>query len=309
MASTWLKPRKIHLTRYLLLQWGRKATVLLTMPLGTNTYILGTGARKLLIDAGQGIPEYVPLLEESLRSISPNAYISDIIVTHAHPDHFGGLKDILASSILNSRRNIRIHKYPASSKNAEGHRGFPQDVPFSPLQDNQVFKIDPSLTLRVLYTPGHTKDHCTFLLEEEQSLFTADCVLGQGTAVFEDLSEYLEGLHRLVSLEPKRLYPGHGPVVEDGVTRINEYIQHREEREKQVVNVMTSEGPDKTWSATDIAGKIYQGLPTTLFLAATRGIVLHLLKLEKDGKVRLTEGTSEGSDVMDLIDKEWRWIG
>ena len=53
--------------------------------------------------------------------------------------------------------------------------------------------------------------------------------------VFEELSTYMESLDKLLRLQPGRLYPGHGPVVEDGVAKIHEYIAHRKMREKQVL--------------------------------------------------------------------------
>ncbi|KAI9314433.1 beta-lactamase-like protein [Dichotomocladium elegans] len=274
---------------------------------GTNTYLLGAGPQKMLIDSGEGIPEYIPLLKESLKSISSDAFISDIIVTHAHPDHYGGLKDILGSTLNDgSKGPIQVHKH----NGAIAHRyanDFPHDIKIRPLKDSQIFQLD-SVTLRVIHTPGHTKDHCAFWLEEEKSLFTADCILGQGTAVFEDLSEYLQGLRRLLNLKPKRLYPGHGPVIEDGVAKINEYIEHRLLRERQVIDVLKSD-IGKEWTAKDIAGKIYKGLADTLFIAATRGIVLHLLKLEKDGRLRMQDDISGVTDPGALMDKEWVWIG
>ncbi|KAI9271506.1 putative metallo-beta-lactamase domain protein, partial [Phascolomyces articulosus] len=234
---------------------------------GTNTYLLGSGARKLLIDTGEGIPEYAPLLHESLQKISPDAYISDIIITHSHPDHYGGLKDILGI--------------------------FPEDVPYEPLFDGKVFKAD-AVTLRTVHTPGHTKDHCTFLFEEENSLFTADCVLGQGTAVFEDLHEYIVSLKKILEFKPGKLYPGHGPVIEEGTAKIKEYISHRELREQQLVNLLTSKEDKKQWTSMEVTSVLYKDYPESLHLPAARGIMLILQKLEKEGKAKMEKGSTEG---------------
>ncbi|KAI8328919.1 beta-lactamase-like protein [Chlamydoabsidia padenii] len=303
---------------------------------GTNTYLIGTGPRKILLDCGEGIPDYVPLLEQSLQSISPQAYISDVIISHGHMDHFGGLESILSSPFF-KHRGIRVHKFPAptapitfsnsSTNNNDdgdtdgnnttvtlidtadlGHlQHFPPFIHVLPLQDQQVFRTDGA-TLRVLHTPGHTPDHCTFYLEEEQSVFTADCILGHGTAVFEDLSAYLAGLKSILALNPIRLYPGHGPVIESGAPKIKEYIAHREQREQQIVGVLDTCSSSTT--PLEIVQVLYKDYPVSLHQPAAYSVLLHLLKLEKDGRATWDRSLETCPlDTMwkrsDLLHKKW----
>ncbi|KAG2229723.1 hypothetical protein BDF21DRAFT_496396 [Thamnidium elegans] len=275
---------------------------------GTNTYLLGAGSQKILLDCGEGVPEYLNHLETSLTQTDQSAYISDIIISHGHRDHWGGLVDILNSPILNPNKTIKVHKFPIPTGFTLDHLdSFPKDISVYDLIDKQVFKLQDT-TLNVIYTPGHTKDHCTFWLEEEQSIFTADCVLGQGTAVFEDLSEYIDGLSNLLTFKPKHLYPGHGPFIENGMATIQQYIDHRMEREAQVIDLLVN-GEKKSWSALEIVQILYKDYPESLHLPAARSIVLHLLKLKKDGKVT-TPKTYEmiPENLFDIIHGQWHWI-
>lgn len=146
---------------------------------------------------------------------------------------------------------------------------FPKDVPVEDLRDGQIFYVDiddsdennnnNTTTLHVLFTPGHAADHCCFWLEEENGLFTADCVLGHGSVVFNDLYNYMASLKKLEQLAPTKLYPGHGVVVENGLSRIRQYIKYREERESQIVDLMRNQKPDHggDWTASDIARSLY----------------------------------------------------
>ncbi|KAI8060651.1 beta-lactamase-like protein [Gilbertella persicaria] len=272
---------------------------------GTNTYLLGAGPKKILLDCGEGKSEYVKLLESSLQETHPEAYISDIIISHGHADHWGGLEDILNSKTLN--RDIQVHKFPLPQGNHIDHmEKFPKHLQVKSLYDNQVFHADDT-TLKVIYTPGHTADHCTFWLEEEKSVFTADCVLGQGTAVFEDLTSYLAGLQKLVDLNPDKLYPGHGPVIEQGVSKLKEYISHRLERERQVLDLIKTRHEGLT--PLEIVQVLYKNYPESLHIPAARGIVLHLQKLKQDGQVMPSQEHAFTSDnYPKILNITWTWV-
>lgn len=258
------------------------------------------------MDCGEGKAEYLELLETSIQDTHPEAYISDIIISHGHGDHWGGLTGILNSTKLNPHKNIKVHKFPVPFGCHLDHLdNFPKDIQVMDLTDNQIFKAQ-DVTLKVVYTPGHTKDHCTFWLDEEKSIFTADCILGQGTAVFEDLSEYIDGLSKLVTLKPEQLYPGHGPLIENGIEKIKEYIHHRLERENQIIQLFSR--TKQSWTPMEIVEELYKDYPQSLHLPAARGIVLHLQKLQRDGKVDTPEKIAFSlENFSQILSSHWHW--
>ncbi|CAG8778656.1 15109_t:CDS:2, partial [Gigaspora rosea] len=172
---------------------------------GTNTYLIGTGSRKILLDTGEGKPKYIQTLAESFKKLGENVIITDILITHWHIDHVGGIDSILQYTKENNLPTPTIHKRlnPKRDKRT-----------YQPIEENQIYHTDGA-SLRAIFTPGHSEDHVAFYLEEENALFTGDAVLGVGTTIFETLNEYINSLQKMKELSPGRIYPGHGPMVED----------------------------------------------------------------------------------------------
>ena len=300
------------------------------MDSGTNTYLVGENPPYTLIDTGEGRPGYIPLLESALEhgigdagAESQRQHISDIIISHWHPDHVGGL-----SSVLNLLRGLwearnaplpfqppRIHKFPHKSLPDERFQHAIQSVEpgmytpspsgslFHDLHHGQSFPIsaasDPDASFQVIYSPGHTEDSIALFFPSEHVLYTADSVLGQGTAVFEDLGMYLSTLRSLLSFLDKDtvLYPAHGPVVPNGEQVVKMYIEHRMEREGQIMQVLQQAPEDLggAWSTWEIVSKIYAAYPRDLWEPAAQSANQHLYKLVAEGKVEKLGG--EGKDT------------
>lgn len=233
---------------------------------GTNTYLVGTGKQRILIDTGEGRPAWGASLKATLEQ--ENATIASALISHWHPDHVGGIKDLLR---LNPGANI-FKSDPGAGQ--------------STISDGQVFSAEGA-TLTAAHTPGHTTDHMAFVLAEEDAMFTGDNVLGQGTAVYEDLATYLSSLDKMRHLFKGRAYPGHGPVVEDGPAKIVEYIEHRKQREEQVISTLrpTQDAKAVPQTALQVVKIIYSDVPEELHAAARGGVLQILAKLEAEGKV------------------------
>ncbi|KAI9822897.1 MAG: hypothetical protein M1832_002922 [Thelocarpon impressellum] len=240
---------------------------------GTNTYLLGTGPFRILIDTGEGVPSWIDALGQLLTSES--ATITAAILTHHHADHVGGVPDLLALS-----PSTKIYKHPPAASAQ------------LPLLDAQTLSV-PGATLRAAHTPGHTPDHLALHLLEEDALFTGDAVLGHGTAVFDDLALYLASLARMRTLFKGRAYPGHGAVIGDGPARVEGYIRHRQEREQQVLDVLGSShsAEEEGWTPTEIVGVVYREVPVSLHVPAEGGVVQVLRKLEGEDRVVVESGT------------------
>lgn len=244
---------------------------------GTNTYLIGKGYERLLIDTGEGKASWPPLLASVLSS--EKAIVSHVLITHWHPDHVGGINDLLGL-----HKDAVIHKHRPNAGQSE-------------IEDGQIFRVEGA-TLRAFYCPGHTTDHMAFILEEEDALFTGDNVLGHGTAVFEDLVEYLRSLERMRQQFSGRAYPAHGAVIFNGRERIQEYIAHRQQREDEVLRALGRRGGRSTshegfaetptvkaLTSRELVEIIYKNAPTSLHDAAEKGVLQMLRKLSHEGKV------------------------
>jgi glyoxylase-like metal-dependent hydrolase (beta-lactamase superfamily II) len=254
---------------------------------GTNTYLVGTGSERILLDTGHGVNEYLPFLDAALERAG--CTIQEIVLTHGHPDHIGG-----AAQIMERHGELRVSKHPWPEIDVV----YPFEI--HPLSDGDVIETEGA-TLRGIFTPGHAPDHICFVLEEERSIFTGDNVLGIGTTVIPaetgDLSLYMGSLHRLLEEAPTRLYPAHGPVIEDGPAKLREYIDHRNEREQQILDALAA-GVDEIHAMVKI---IYAAYPEHLHAPAGQSVGSHLLKLEAEGRV-----TRDGPADATPISVRWR---
>lgn len=264
---------------------------------GTNTYLVGTGSRRILIDTGErGKDEYIKNLKNTLENC--NATIQSIIITHWHIDHTGGIMDVISQCPCDT--DLKVIKHPLVPFEQEQIN---DETAYTYAKDNDVVKTDGA-TLKLIYTPGHTTDHLVVNLEEENAIFCGDCVLGHGSSVFEDLYNYMNSLEKIYSLKSSCLYPGHGAIINNPAEKLSEYINHRKARESQILEVL-AKNEDHPLTSIDIVKKVYMNTPSYLHKAAEQNVMQHLTKLEKEEKIAQESNTGDGTD---LGQSQVRWI-
>jgi glyoxylase-like metal-dependent hydrolase (beta-lactamase superfamily II) len=235
---------------------------------GTNTWIVGE-APSIVIDPG---PDDETHLDEVAQASGP---VGAVLVTHDHEDHAPGAAPFAA------RVGAPLHAF-----RLEGAQH---------LRDGQVLKVG-DLTVVAVHSPGHSSDHVVFHVPAEDALFTGDAVLGRGTSFIDppdgDLAQYLRSLKRMQDLAPRTLYPGHGPVVLRAAAKLQGYVDHRSERERQVVDAMAG---GVARSIEEMVSIIYADHPTEVHGLAARSVLSHLLKLEGEGLVARNGQRDEAS--------------
>ena len=226
---------------------------------GTRTWILG---EHTVLDPGPAVESHV----RAILSAVPDLRL--ILITHRHADHAP------AALPLEAATGARI---VAPDGVLAGH-AVDQRV-----NGGEIVVVDGE-DLLVIATPGHTSEHVCYLTPEGD-LFTGDTILGRGTtAIFPPdghMGDYLRSLEKLRSHAPRRIFPAHGPVRDDAAALIDEYISHRLERERQVLEAFARGAR----TIPEMRARIYPDLDQRLHRAAETQLEAHLIKLREEARL------------------------
>ena len=237
---------------------------------GNNTYLI-RGDTPTLLDAATGEAAHLTALAGALASDS----LAQVLVSHAHPDHAGGCDPIAA-------------RWPEAvfRKMPWPERDRLQSVECAPIEEGDMLPAGDGALLAI-HTPGHAPDHLCFYHEATGTLFSADLVVPGSTVVIPasregSLTQYLASLRLVQALAPARMLPAHGPAIDDPQAILNQYLEHRQRREDQIVAALRA--GDRRPDA--IVVRLYEGLGTELKRLARESVVAHLVKLRDEGRAR-----------------------
>jgi glyoxylase-like metal-dependent hydrolase (beta-lactamase superfamily II) len=210
---------------------------------GTNTYVFGSDPC-VVIDPGSADATH---LEAIRAAAAERGGIGLVLLTHSHGDHTEGADQLEADVVLPS--------------GGEEHFG-----------------------LRALATPGHAEDHVCFLTETGVC-FSGDLVLGLGSTIVppggNSLAAFMDSLALLQEQEIDLIAPGHGPWITDPEAKLAEYVEHRQMRERRLLE--TLEAGER--SRAELLASVWDDIPMELLPMAAMAMEAHLEKLEAEGRL------------------------
>ena len=246
---------------------------------GPGVYIV-CGKDVAVIDPGPDDASHVDALKRALEG----RRVTHILVTHTHSDHSPAAKPLKAWC---GAKTYAFGPH-GSGKLDDGVRveegGDMQFVPDVRVKDGEILKGN-GFTFECVFTPGHTSNHMCYALKEESALFTGDHVMGWSTTVVTppdgDMAQYMASVKKLMTRDDAVLYPTHGAPVTDPKPFLAAYLEHRLDRERQIVACIG----DGLSTIPEMVARMYVDVDKRLHPAASRSVLAHLIQLEGEGRV------------------------
>jgi len=252
-----------------------------TRPPATHTccYLVYNSNEILILDPGSPYEDEQEALASCVdEMIADGRTVREIILTHLHPDHVGGVNAL--KSHLGGDVSVAAHV-----QTAEGLTNVHVDRFIS---DNDVITLEgePRIQLRALHTPGHALGHLCFHDEDRGVLMTGDNIVGIGSVLIDppqgNMRDYLDSLERMRSLPNLTvLFGGHGPAIATPYQKIDEYISHRLERERNILEAVRAGVTDPK----EIVARVYTDVSPKAHGMAERAVIAHLEKLRSEFKL------------------------
>ena len=257
-----------------------------TLPPATHTNCFIVGRHEfVVIDAASKDENEQMKLHDLIDSFIEKGFVCQaIIVTHLHKDHFGG--ETVLQNHLREKFDLEV-PICAHELTAESLRGKVKFDRF--IEDKEIFKLKNEdedgemFDLAALHAPGHARGQLCFYDEKFGFLLSGDNVLSSNSVIIAlpegNMTDYLTSLKRLKNLPNLNFLCGsHGTAVFDAKDKIEEYINHRLKREKQILEVFESGAK----TLAEIVEKVYIKLNPKLLKLAEKSVEAHLERLREN---------------------------
>ena len=242
-------------------------------PGGTQIYFVGDPKdHMVMVDTGEPYRSWTQqILDYHAELGKPR--ISSILITHGHGDHIGGLDRLQQAMDCPVRCHPKLEPLLSQRLDSGCVRK---------LRSRETITTGGGISLRVLFTPGHEDDHVAYYLAEGRVLFSGDTILGNSSSSVRNLKQYMASLELMARQRPNVICPGHGQIIQNATQRVQWYIEHRQQREEQVVGALQAGAT----MVDEVVKWVYpRNLRRNLRDAAARNVRTHLVKLIEDKRV------------------------
>ena len=245
--------------------------------MGTGTYIVGHG-EVAVIDPGPDMDDHL----QAILAAIEGERVSHILITHHHLDHSPLARAL--SKATGAQVWGRAVKTPIIEDAVKLEAGYDHFIPDIPVSGGEVFE-GKGWTLEAIHTPGHTSNHICYALAEENALFSGDHIMGWSTTVITppdgDMGDYLRSLDLVKARTFATVWPTHGPPIREVEPFIAAYIDHRRDRERQILERLAA-GDNRI---TAMVPTIYAGVDPRLHAPAAHSVLAQMIELVKSGRV------------------------
>ena len=246
----------------------------------TNCYLIYTSDELLVVDPGSPYEEEQQALNEAIAGLlGAGRKLREIVLTHMHPDHVGGVNALKAH--CGEQTSVAAHRLTAEP--------LAESVRVDRLiEDRDTIKLQgsPEIVLQALHTPGHARGHLCLYDAGTGALLSGDNIVGLGSVLIDppegNMSDYLKSLERMRALPNLSvIFGGHGPAIANPYVKIAEYISHRLDREQKILAAVRAGNT----TPPQIVASVYTDVSPKAHGMAERAVSAHLEKLEADGLV------------------------